>query len=483
MDVLIKWCYCKIWVYGTLAKNVSFMFSALCFRRAKRRVPFRLERGAHKPREKPEGWRDKAGEKSNALNVSNVSRIFMTKEKHRLSCEDELKALRRVVDITTSELELDGVLHEIVRTVTDISQADSVFIYLFDSDKKHLVLRASKTPHRKELGRVALKVGEGLTGWAARNNKPVIITANAYEDPRFKAFDVLPEDRYEAFLALPIVYKGKAIGVINLQHKKVHEYAAATVDLLSVIARQVGGVIEHARLYGETHSKAVQFDALVKVSQTITSQKYLDEILNLIVVVTAEMLNSKICSIMLLDPKGVELSIKATQSLSDEYKKKPNLRVDASLMGEVVKTCRAIAIEDVRREKRYFYREMAIKEGLTSMLAVPMVVKDRVVGVISVYTKEPHVFTVDEMGVFQMVANQAAVAVENTKLMEESLKAKEALETRKQVERAKGVLMKMQNISEDAAYRLIHKKSMDSCRSMKEIADSILLMADFQQAR
>lgn len=117
------------------------------------------------------------------------------------------------------------------------------------------------------------------------------------------------------------------------------------------------------------------------------------------------------------------------------------------------------------------------------MLAVPMVVKDRVVGVISVYTKEPHVFTVDEMGVFQMVANQAAVAVENTKLMEESLKAKEALETRKQVERAKGVLMKMQNISEDAAYRLIHKKSMDSCRSMKEIADSILLMADFQQAR
>ncbi|MEI8013097.1 MAG: ANTAR domain-containing protein, partial [Candidatus Omnitrophota bacterium] len=87
----------------------------------------------------------------------------------------------------------------------------------------------------------------------------------------------------------------------------------------------------------------------------------------------------------------------------------------------------------------------------------------------------------DEIGVFQMVANQAAVAVENTKLMEESLKAKEALETRKQVERAKGVLMKMQNISEDEAYRLIHKKSMDSCRSMKEIADSILLMADFQR--
>ncbi len=351
----------------------------------------------------------------------------MAKVKQHFSSEDELKALRKVVDITTSELEFDGILNEIVKTVVDIAQADSVFIYLFDADKKHLVLRASKTAHKKELGSVALKVGEGLTGWAAKNNKPVIIAANAYEDQRFKAFDVLPEDKYEAFLALPIVYKGKAIGVINLQHKKVHEYPVNVVELLSMIARQVGGVIEHARLYSETHAKA-------------------------------------------------------TQSLSDDYKKKPNLRVDSSLMGEVVRTKRSMAIDDVRREKRYFYREMAIREGLASMLAVPMIVKDKAVGVINVYTKEPHVFTRDEIGVLQMVANQSAVAVENTKLMEESIKAKEALETRKLVERAKGALMKMQHLSEDAAHKLIHRKSMDTCKSMKEIAESILLMADIQGA-
>ncbi len=405
----------------------------------------------------------------------------MPKSKSNFSTAAELKVLRKVVDITTSELEIDGVLSEIVKIVTDIASADSVFIYLFDADKRHLVLRASKTAHRKEVGHVSLRVGEGLTGWAAKNNKPVVISENAYEDPRFKAFDVLPEDRYEAFVALPIVYKGKAIGVINLQHKKVHEYPLNAIELLAMIARQVGGVIEHARLYSETYAKALQFDTLVKVSQTITSEKYLDEILSLIVVVTAEMLNSKICSIMLLDPKGHELVIKATQSLSDEYKKKANLRVDASLMGEVVKTRTSIAIDDVRREKRYFYRELAIKEGLTSMLAVPMIVKDRAVGVINVYTQQPHAFTQDEIGVLQMVANQAAVAVENTKLMEESLKAKEALETRKLVERAKGALMKMQNLSEEAAHRVIHKKSMDSCKSMKEIAESILLLADIQK--
>ena len=110
-----------------------------------------------------------------------------------------------------------------------------------------------------------------------------------------------------------------------------------------------------------------------------------------------------------------------------------------------------------------------------------MIVKDKAIGVINVYTKEPHHFTGEEIDVLQIVANQAAVAVENTKLMEEALKAREALETRKLIERAKGILMTMNRLSEDAAHRLIHKKSMDTCRSMKEIAESIILMADLQK--
>ncbi|MBF0619812.1 MAG: GAF domain-containing protein [Candidatus Omnitrophica bacterium] len=398
-----------------------------------------------------------------------------------LAVEAELQVLRKIVDITTSEAGLDGVLAEVIKTVTEHVKADSVFIYLFDEAHQNLILRASKTSHKKELGCVSLKVGEGLTGWVAKNVQPLVIKEGAYNDPRFKAFDVLPEDRYEAFLALPITYKGKAIGVINLQYKKPYDPIPSAVDLLGMIARQVGGVIEHARLYSDIKTKAVQFDSLIKVSKTITSEKYLDEILNLIVLVTAEMLNSKICSIMLLDPKGAELAIKATQSLSDDYKKKANLRVDSSLTGEVIKTKKPLVVDDVRREKRYFYREIAVKEGLSSMLAVPMVVKDKAIGVINVYTKEPHAFTDEEIDILQMIANQAAVSVENTKLMEEAFKAKDALETRKLVERAKGILMKMNNLSEDAAYRMINKKSMDSCKSMKEIAESILLMAEFQR--
>ena len=399
-------------------------------------------------------------------------------KKLNITSTEELKILRTVVDIASSELDLNLTLQLVVKIVTEMTDADSVFIYLFDEPKKNLVLMASKTAHKKELGNVVLKIGEGITGWVAQENKPVAIKAHAYKDPRFKSFDVLPEDRYEAFLSVPIIYKGKAIGVVNVQHKREQDYSAGTLKLLDSIARQVGSVIEHARLFEETRKKAAQFDSLVKVSQSITSEHYLDEILNLIVVVTAEMLNSKICSIMLLDEKGVDLSIKATQSLSEEYKRKPNVKVENSLTGMVIKTKKPLVVEDVRHEEKYFYRDLAVKEGLTSMVAVPMIVKDKAIGVINVYTKQPHHFDDEELNVLQMVANQAAVAVENTKLMEEALKAKEALETRKLIERAKGILMKMNNLSEDAAYRLIHKKSMDTCRSMKEISESIMLMAD-----
>ncbi len=402
-------------------------------------------------------------------------------KKLSIGVEQEIHILRTIVGIASSELDLSLTLQLLVKIVTEMTKADSVFIYLFDEKKENLVLMASKTPHAKELGSIILKVGEGITGWVAKENRPVAIKALAYKDPRFKSFDVLPEDRYEAFLSVPIIYKGKAIGVINVQHRREQDYSTGTLSLLEIIAKQVGGVIDHARLYEETKKKAVQFDSLVKVSQSITSERYLDEILNLIVVVTAEMLNSKICSIMLLDDKGTELSIKATQSLSEDYKRKPNVKTDNSLTGSVIKTKKPLVVYDVRDEEKYAYRDLAVKEGLTSMVAVPMIVKEKAIGVINVYTMEPHRFNDEELNVLQMVANQAAVAVENTKLMEEALKAKDALETRKLVERAKGILMAMNNLSEDAAYRLIHKKAMDSCRSMKEIAESVILMAEFQK--
>jgi signal transduction protein with GAF and PtsI domain len=401
--------------------------------------------------------------------------------KLKVSRIEELKILRRIADLTSSELDLDFILNEVINIVNDMTAADSVFIYLFDQNTSSLVLAASKIPHRQELGKITLMLGEGITGWVAKRKKSVVIKQNAYKNSHFKSFDILPEDKYEAFLSSLISYKGKIIGVINVQHKKQHIYTRATVNLVETIGKLIGGVIENARLYADARKKAVQFDSLIKVSKSISSEKYLDEILDLIVVVSSEMLNSKICSIMLLNKKQNELFIKATQSLSEEYKKKANLKIDKSLHGQVIQSGIPLSVYDVQKEEKYAYRNLAIKENLTSMLAVPMIVKDKKVGVISIYTNKHHVFTEEEINILQIVANQAAVAVENTKLMEEVLKAKEALEARKSIERAKGILIRMKSLSEDAAFKLIHKKSMDSCKTMKEISDSIILMDELQK--
>lgn len=402
------------------------------------------------------------------------------KNQQRLSQADEIVILRRIADLMSEELELSHVLSEVVELVEQATQADSVFIYLFDEHKQNLILQASKVSHDRELGNVILKVGEGITGWAAQKNEMVSIKRKAYADSRFKNFDVLPEDQYEAFLSLPIVYKNNPIGVINIQHKEANTHRKRMVDLIMAIANNVGGIIENARLYRESKLKVNRFESLLKISESITSEQYLEDILNLIVVVTAELLNSKICSIMLVDDKKKHLVLKAAQSLSEQYRNKPPISITDSLSGDVVMSQRAKVIYDVKCEERYRMQEMASNENLSSMILVPMIIHNKAIGVVNVYTKEPHSFTQDEVDTLQIIANHAAVTIENRGLMEENLKTKEALDARKYIERAKGILMKAQNVDEETAYRIIHKRSMDSCRSMKEIAEAIILTMDIK---
>ena len=388
---------------------------------------------------------------------------------------EELSLLYKISHTVSSSLDLNEVLSQIIDIVLKESGGDSIFLYLLDRQNKELVLRASKNPHPRMLGKIKLKIGEGITGWVARENKPVSISNNASDDPRFKFFHNLPEDKYQAFLSVPVINKGRVIGVINIQHKKPHEYSESTISLIKTIADQIGSAIENARLYDEMKKKALQIEALSALSKNIASNLYLKEILQLIVTMTAELMQSKICSIMLLSPDKKELIIEATQSLSQEYISKPNISVNNSISGRAILQKRPVSVLDVTREPDFLYPEMARKEGLCSLLSVPMMVKEDVIGIINCYTEKPHEFSEEETAIVQAVANQAAIAIQNTQLMEELVETKKALETRKVLEKAKGILMKELNIDEDTAHKMIHKKSMDSCKPVKEIAEAIIL--------
>ncbi|MFH0797342.1 MAG: GAF and ANTAR domain-containing protein [Candidatus Omnitrophota bacterium] len=218
--------------------------------------------------------------------------------------------------------------------------------------------------------------------------------------------------------------------------------------------------------------------ALSKISKAIASDLYLEDILRLVVVVIAELMESNICSLMLIDEKKNELVIRATQSVSEEYNKKPPLKVGEGIAGKVAKENKPMVVKDVTKEKEYKYQDIAKREGLRSLLCVPLAVKNKVIGVINCYTSNPHDFTETEINVLTAIANQAAVAIENTELMVKSKVIQEELEARKIIERAKGILMRKEGLTEEEAYLQLRKYSMDRRKTMREIAEAIILAAD-----
>lgn len=228
-----------------------------------------------------------------------------------------------------------------------------------------------------------------------------------------------------------------------------------------------------------THAK--QLEAISKVSKTITSNLYLEDILKLIVTVTAEIMDSKICSLMLLDEKSGELVLKATQSMSEAYNKKPNLRIGEGIAGKVALENKPIAVADLSKEAEYKSKVIAEKEELKSLLSVPLSVKGKVIGVLNNYTSYPHKFTKDEINIMTTVASQASIVIENAELMVKTKVIQEELESRKAIERAKGILMRQQGLSEEDAFRKIQRQSMDMRKSMREIAEAIILIENMKK--
>jgi two-component system, response regulator PdtaR len=220
---------------------------------------------------------------------------------------------------------------------------------------------------------------------------------------------------------------------------------------------------------------SARLEALSEISEAITSETYLDDILRLIVVVTAKVMGSNICSLMLLNDQTGELEIKATQAVSEAYLKKPPVLLGTGISGIAAKQNEPVACWDVKEDPRYAYKEVAIKESLCSLLSMPMSIKGKVLGVINCYTSLPHEFSSEEQTILSTVANQAAMAIENTDLVMKAKLMEEELETRKLIERAKDILMEERDISGYEAFQAMRRKSMDARRPIREVAEAVIL--------
>ncbi|MFN3652931.1 MAG: GAF domain-containing protein [Armatimonadota bacterium] len=407
---------------------------------------------------------------------------------------EEVDLLHEVSAHVAAAPNAEAMLDYIARVAVRVTETESSSIYVFDPTKQNLVLRAVHDAPDGVVGRVSLKVGEGITGWVARELLPVALERDAFKDPRFKKLPDLRDQQCQSFLSVPMLAQNAFIGVLNVKTREPHSYPPRAVRLLQAVAAQAAAAIQGARLQEGMQVQSTQLSAISEVSKTITSNLYLEEILQLIVAMTAQTFGFKICSIMLLDEERQELVIKATQSKSRDYVTKPNLKVGESIAGRVVQDRRILAILDVKRAPEYRFPDIAEKEGLCSMVCVPLISREQVVGVLNCYTDRPKVFSHEEIDSLRTLANQAAIAIINAKLMVRSAiiqemhhRVKNSLQTvasllRLQVHRTgegtpEEMLKESINriISIAAVHDLLSQEELDQV-NLRQVADTILTL-------
>lgn len=221
--------------------------------------------------------------------------------------------------------------------------------------------------------------------------------------------------------------------------------------------------------------------AIREISEAATSDLLIHDILGLIVQVTAKVMGSDICSLMLIDEESQELVLKATQSIDEAYNKKPAMKLGQGFAGKVAVENRPRQTMDVSKEPLYLNKDIAKKCGLKSLLCVPMRAHGKVIGVINNYTKEPHEFSTVEIDTLIAIANQAGLLISNFQLQKQIDEAKEELKARRTIEKAKWLLVKQRGISEDEAFRMMQKESMNVRKPLKEIAEAVLLVEEMNK--
>ena len=332
----------------------------------------------------------------------------------------ELEILSEVSNIANSTMEFDVKLDRIVRVIADKLGRDVCYIVLREKDRDKLVLKAAVGLNRESIGRVMLAMGEGVTGWVAEHVEPVALEVAA-EDSRYKLVHQTGEERYKSMLAVPIIAAEKCIGVMTVQTVEPHRYSQDEVTLLSTIANDVGGIINTAQLYHEAKQNLEALSALYEVSRALISTLDLQTLLDQIARSSAEVIGAKGCILRLLDKETGLLEIKASHGLTEDIGRKTSVRLGESVAGKVAQEGRPVLISDVYEHPDFLNVTGNI---ISSLICVPLVAKDKVIGTIALYDKDEgrkmggRQFTEDDLHLLSTLATQASMAVENAFIYE-----------------------------------------------------------------
>ena len=341
---------------------------------------------------------------------------------------DDLKAryarldlLHQVANVLHSTLDPQEALHLILDQAVRVMRASSGSVVLINPTSNFLEIHASMglPPNAAE---VKLRVGEGITGWVARKGLPAR-SGDVAQDPRY----IKLRQNVTSELAVPLVVNGEVRGVLNVDSDRKDAFSAADQELLEALSLSAAKVIHNTWLYEQLRLKARLFETLTRVGQTINSALNLDDALQVITREACNLMEAKMCSLLLLDETGEWLELRASHGAGEAYLQKPRLSAAESLLGIAVRRRKPIQVENVQTSSRYQSTQIARAEGLVALLSVPLMFNGQAIGVLSVYSGRPYKFSDEEIRILSALAELSAIAIEKARLYERIVDIEEQL--------------------------------------------------------
>ncbi len=346
----------------------------------------------------------------------------MSEDHHKPKLSPErLSLLYQVSNVIHSTLDSQEALQLIVSEAVRVMRALSGSLVLINPSTNFLEIHAAQNLS-STARKLKLRVGEGITGWVARMGKPARV-GDVLNDPRYVSVrrDIKSE------LAVPLEVKGEIRGVINVDSDRPDAFSADDQELLQELAVQAAKVIHNTWLYEQLRLKVMLFESLSSVSQTINSTLNLDEALRVITFESCRLMHARMCSLMLLDDSREWLDLRASYGAGEGYINKPRLSAEESLLGVVVRRKKAMQVANVQSDTRYQNVELARREGLVSLLSVPLIFAGQSIGALNVYTARAYNFSNEEIRILSALAELSAIAIEKARLYERIVDVEEQL--------------------------------------------------------
>jgi len=327
--------------------------------------------------------------------------------------------LLEVADVVNTTLDLDTTLRRVAELVRKVIDYEIFGILLLNEKTQELYFRFSVGYSREVVERIRVKVGEGVTGAAAQRREAVLV-GDVSSDSRY--ISALPNVRSE--LAVPLIIKNRLIGVIDIESPQAHHFTEEHKQLLTLIASRMAVGIENARLYTRITRQAKTLLLLNEIARELTSILNLDELLKRVGELLSRLIDFQMFSILLLDPAGETLQHRFSLRFQENIHLKNDIPSGKGVVGAAAQEKQAILVRDVKKDPRYIETNPETR----SELAVPLIYKDNVIGVLDLEHTKRGFFTDDHLRTMTTLAAQIAIAIENARLYEQIARQERRLE-------------------------------------------------------